>query len=93
MAVHSRPYEVQFTDVALKHLRSYPRNDQRRILARIEQLAEDPLAMSNIKRLVNLDVAYRLRVGRYRVLFDRDDMIKVIDVIDVLPRSRAYRRN
>lgn len=49
--------------------------------------------MPNVKRLVEFDVSYRLRVGKYRVLFDRDDIIRVIDVIDVLPRERAYRRN
>ncbi|HRQ38342.1 MAG TPA: type II toxin-antitoxin system RelE/ParE family toxin [Chloroflexota bacterium] len=87
-----KPYKAQFTDVALKKLKRYPQNDQRRILARIEQLAEDPLAMPNVKRLVDFDVAYRLRVGDYRVLFDRDDIILIIDVIDILPRGRSYRR-
>jgi len=48
--------------------------------------------MPNVKRLVDYDIAYRLRVGNYRVLFDRDDTIKVIDVIDILPRGRAYKR-
>jgi mRNA interferase RelE/StbE len=86
-------YDVQFTDVALKNLKRYPKKDQRLILGRIEQLAVDPQAMSNIKQLVNFDVSYRLRVGKYRVLFERDDIIRIIDVIDILPRGRAYRRN
>ena len=60
-------YEVQFTDVALKNLRRYPKQDQRRILERIEELAADPHSMRNVKRLVEHD-------------------------IDILPRSRAYRR-
>lgn len=92
MAQHQHPFDVQFTDSALSHLRNYPRSDQIRILARIEQLAKAPLAMPNVKRLVAHDVTFRLRVGRYRVLFDRDDIIRVIDVIDILPRGRAYRR-
>jgi mRNA interferase RelE/StbE len=85
-------YDVQFTDIALKNLRRYPQNDQRRILERIEQLAADPINMPNVKRLVDFDAAYRLRVGNYRVLFDRDDIIRIIDVLDVLPRGRAYQR-
>lgn len=92
MSTADPPYEVQFTDVALKNLRRYPNQDQRRILERIEELAANPQAMRNVKRLVEHDVAYRLRVGDYRVLFDRDDIIRIIDVIDILPRSRAYRR-
>jgi mRNA interferase RelE/StbE len=86
------PYELHFTDIALKNLRRYPRNDQRLILARIEQLAANPQSMSNVKHLVNFAPSYRLRVGDYRILFERDDVIRIIDIIDVLPRGRAYQR-
>lgn len=86
------PYEVQFTDTALKNLSRYPKPDQRLILDRIDQLAVNPLAMANVKRLVDFDVTYRLRVGNYRVLFERDDVVRIIDVVDILPRGRAYRR-
>ena len=92
MSTAQPPYEVQFTDVALKNLRRYPRQDQRRILERIEELAVNPHRMRNVKRLVEYDVAFRLRVGDYRVLFDLDDIIRIIDVLDILPRGRAYRR-
>lgn len=85
-------YDIEFTDVALKNLRKYPRNDQSRILTQIENLAKDPHTMPNVKRLVSFDISYRLRVGNYRILFDRDDIIRVIDVIDILPRGQAYRR-
>jgi mRNA interferase RelE/StbE len=88
----AEPYTIQFTGAALKSLRRYPQNDQRRILSGIKQLAADPLQAANVKRLVDYDISYRLRVGNYRILFERDDIIHVIDVIDVLPRGRAYRR-
>jgi mRNA interferase RelE/StbE len=88
----AEPYEIQFTSTVLKSLRRYPQNDQRRIVSQIKQLAANPLQAANVKRLVNYDVSYRLRVGNYRILFERDDVIRVIDVIDVLPRGRAYRR-
>jgi mRNA interferase RelE/StbE len=61
-------------------------------VSRIKRLAANPLQAANVKRLVNYDVSYRLSVGNYRVLFERDDAIRVIDVIDILPRGRAYRR-
>jgi mRNA interferase RelE/StbE len=88
----AEPYEIQFTSTVLKSLRRYPQNDQRRIVSQIKQLAANPLQAANVKRLVNYDVSYRLRVGNYRILFERDDVIRVIDVIDVLPRGRTYRR-
>lgn len=86
------PYQVQFTETALKNLKRYPKPDQRRILQNVELLAIDPHTKTNVKRLVNFDVAYRLRVGNYRVLFDLEDTLRIIDVIDILPRGKAYRR-
>lgn len=86
-------YEVRFTDTALRSLHRFPRNDQQRILTRVEQLASDPISMPNVKRLVEYDdAAYRLRVGNYCILFDRDDAMRIIDIIDVRTRGRAYRR-
>lgn len=92
MDTEPTPYRVELSESAVKSLRRYPRDDQRRILAQIERLAANPQEMPGVKRLVAYDVAYRLRVGDYRVLFDKDDVIRVIDVVDVLQRSRAYRR-
>jgi mRNA-degrading endonuclease RelE of RelBE toxin-antitoxin system len=34
---------------------------------------------------------WRLRVGDWRVRFDRDDEAQAIVVLRVLPRGRAYR--
>ncbi len=92
MGLKNQPYDVQLTSIALKHLRKYPANDRRRILSRIEQLAADPLVMPNVKQLVDFGITYRMRVGNYRIFFERDDIIRIIDVVDVLPRGRAYRR-
>ena len=85
-------YDVIFTDTALKNLSRYPSKDQQAILKNIKQLAENPVTKSNVKKLVDFDVSYRLRVGSYRVLFDREDSLKIIDVIDVLPRNKVYQR-
>lgn len=92
MSSEQQPYAVQFTESAVENLRRYPKRDQLRIMQKIEQLAANPRAMRNVKRLVKHDVAYRLRVGDYRVLYEQDDIIRIIDIIDILPRSRAYRR-
>ncbi len=85
-------YDVIFTDTALKNLSRYPSKDQQAILKNIKQLAENPVTKSNVKKLVDFDVSYRLRVGDTRVLFDREDSLKIIDVIDVLPRNKVYQR-
>lgn len=86
-------YNVYFTDVALKSLQRCSQKNKDMIFKGIEQLAEDPLNKSNVKKLVNFDAAaYRLRVGNYRILFDREDNLEIIDIIDVLQRKQAYQR-
>ncbi len=85
-------YSVEFTEIALKNLKRYPRTDQELILESIDELAADPLHKSNVKKLVNFGVSYRLRIGNYRVLFDREDVLKIIDIVDILDRKKAYRR-
>jgi len=62
------------------------------ILNNIKKLAQDPHNKSNVQKLVNFDVAYRMRVGNYRVLFDREDSLQIIDIVDILRRKHAYRR-
>ncbi len=83
-------YNLKFTDTVLTNLKNYPKKDQIRILEQIEKLALNPLEKSNVKKLVNFDISYRLRVGDYRVFFEKDDEIKIIDIIDVLRRDKAY---
>lgn len=86
-------YIVTFTEVALKNLQSYPQKDRSLIIKNIEQLAVDRFNKSNVKRLVDFDAAaFRLRVGKYRVLFDREDGLKIIDVVDIRQRKQAYKK-
>jgi mRNA interferase RelE/StbE len=86
-------YEVCFTEVALKSLQRCSLKDKKLIIRNIEQLAADPLHKSNVKKLVDFDVAaFRMRVGNYRILFDREDDLKIIDIIDIMQRKQAYQK-
>jgi mRNA interferase RelE/StbE len=72
-------------------LKRLSRSDTERILAAIKLLAENPEAKTNVKRLNNHALAiYRLRVGDYRVLYDKDDGLRIIDVIDIGHRKNIY---
>lgn len=63
------------------------RKDRQRIAAAIGLLPE-----GDVKRLRGPERLWRLRVGEWRVIFDRHTGDKVIDVLAVRPRGRAYRR-
>lgn len=85
-------YDVSFSNQALRSLQACNEKDRQLIIKNIDQLAAAPLQKSNVKKLVNFDTAaFRMRVGRYRVLFDREDDLKIIDVIDIRQRKQAYQ--
>jgi mRNA interferase RelE/StbE len=44
-------------------------------------------AVDNVKALTNHKHGYRLRVGRYRVLFDWDAEISIVDIEEVKIRD------
>lgn len=70
----------------MKSLRKLGRKDRERISSAIGRLPE-----GDVKRLRGPERLWRLRVGEWRVLFDRRSKENVIDVLAVRPRGRAYR--
>ena len=84
-------HEVRYTSAALKTLRRLPRNTAELIRVRIGEVATDPAAARNVKRLKGRD-GYRLRVGDWRVIFDVDRAsgAVVIIVIEIGPRGEIY---
>lgn len=63
-----------------------------KIFFRIEQLENDPWTEDlQVKRLKNYKLAdFRLRVGGYRVLLDRNISEKTIILYRILPRKSLY---
>lgn len=60
------------------------------ILDAVEQLAAMPNCQ-NVKALNDHDYGYRLRVGGYRVLFDWDGAIRIVEIQEVKKRDeRTY---
>jgi mRNA interferase RelE/StbE len=72
-------YRIEYAASALDDLRSLPKRETEQILRKVQRLEAG--LHGNIKRLQNADVAFRLRMGDYRVLFDVvDDKILVQSV-------------
>lgn len=84
-------YRLIFTDRALKSLKSIPKQDAEKIIAQVQELAEFPQSKSNVKCLQNHPRAvFRLRVGNYRVLFNKYNEFEVLEIIDVEHRKEIY---
>jgi mRNA interferase RelE/StbE len=80
--------EIVWEAQPLKMLRRTPRNDARRIRAKVHQYAQRPESLANrVKKLQGRD-GYRLRVGNWRTLFTQDG--RVLTVIRIGPRGKVY---
>ena len=72
-------YDLRFESRALKDLRRLDKPISKRIVDRIEIMAED--LRGDVKKLTDHSPQYRLRIGDYRVLFDIEDGTIVIQRI------------
>lgn len=80
-------WRIEIRPAAIKSLRRLATRDRERISSAIDALPE-----GDVKLLRGPERLWRLRVGDWRVIFDRRDAERVIDVLVVSPRGRAYRR-
>lgn len=85
-------YTVLFEERAAKELSRIDKPARRLIFKKIKQLGEDPDSLANnIKSLKGKYEHFRLRVGQYRVIFNKDDNKITITVIRVGLRNKIYR--
>ncbi len=82
---------ILWTIKAARQLRKLPRRAQIEIRDGVqEQLSRFPKC-SGVKALTNHVCGYRLRVGRYRVLFDFDGNVRVVSIQEARKRDeRTY---
>lgn len=83
-------YEVRVSERAAKELERLGRQEQRRIVERIERLAEEPRPRGCVKLSGEEDI-YRIRIGEYRVLYEVRDAVLIVLVLRVRHRRDAYR--
>jgi len=85
-------YRLEYRASAHKELKKLPADRRLQILQKLQQLTENPDDPSlDVKKLVGRE-GYRLRVGTYRVLYERYEDCLLILVLAVRPRGQAYRR-
>ena len=82
-------YKIVIKRSVAKDLRPIPNKDVRRILNRIEQLAENPRPPS-AEQLTG-DIKYRIRQGNYRILYTIEDEIVTVTAVKVGHRRDVYQ--
>jgi mRNA interferase RelE/StbE len=82
-------YSLFFKESVQKDLDGIPKKNLRRILGRIKSLAGDPRPQG-CERLTGQD-RYRLRQGRYRIVYAIQDEQRTVTVVKVGHRKDIYR--
>ena len=84
-------YKVAWREKAYKQLHKIRnQHDREAIYDAADSLSAWP-DCRNVRPLINHNYGYRLRVGRYRVFFDVQDTVKIIDIQEVKKRDeRTY---
>lgn len=84
-------YRVEFTTAAVRQIKKLDRPTRDRILAVIESLVDDPRPPASTK-LVGEAIAWRVRVGDYRVIYDVDDEVLTVTVVRAGHRREVCSR-
>lgn len=83
-------YEVIWSKNSIDFLNKLESFVSKRIIKYIKEFSENPRA-KEFKRL-NVESAFRLRVGDYRVIFDFDQKNKRMNIIKIGHRKNIYER-
>lgn len=83
-------YRIEFLPITDKQFARIDCKIKERIFDKIELLAKNPQLSPNVKRLRG-EVAFRLRVGDYRVVYTIDEAEMLIRIVAVSHRKDVYK--
>lgn len=83
-------YEIEISRSAERQLRKMPRSDRGHIVGAMLELADNPFPRGS-RKLAGYDDVYRVRTGRYRILYSVAQRTLVIVVLKVGHRKEVYR--
>ena len=83
-------YKLEISRTAEKQLKKLPQDDQRRVVRVILELPTKPFPKGS-RKLSGYDDVFRIRVGRYRVLYSVSERKLIIIVLKVGHRKDVYR--
>ncbi len=84
-------YRLVIKPSAVKELEAISsKRDRQRIASRIRSLGADPRP-TGCEKLAGPNDRYRLRQGRYRILYTVDDGERVVRIVKVGHRKNVYR--
>jgi mRNA interferase RelE/StbE len=87
----AKPYAIVLKRSVLKDIRRIPKNILRSIQDRIGALATTPLP-PGAEPIEGYAHHYRIRIGRYRVVYEVATAIRIITIVKIGHRKDVYRK-
>lgn len=82
-------YKILFKESVYKDIRNIPKAELKRILLKIEQLAEEPRPIGS-QKLTGFEL-FRVRQGAFRIVYSISDNELIICAIKIGHRKDVYR--
>ena len=83
-------YKITIKKSAVKELEDIPKKDLRKIVKRIQSLAQNPRPQGSQK--LSGQNRLRIRQGDYRVVYSVDDKDCIVDIVKIGHRREIYRQ-
>ncbi|HEY5298330.1 MAG TPA: type II toxin-antitoxin system RelE/ParE family toxin [Verrucomicrobiae bacterium] len=83
-------FRIEWKKSTRKDLRKLPSNAADRIIAAVENLAENPFP-HGVEKLSGSEHAYRIRLGDYRIVYEVVTESKLVEIQRVRHRKDVYR--
>ena len=85
-------YELKYRRQARNYLARLPFKTKFEILEKLHELAQDPDNPAHDVKTLMGQIGFRLRVGRFRIVYTRHEEELVIEIVKVRPRGDIYKR-
>lgn len=82
-------YSILIKPSAVKELDDLPKKDLKRVTEKIKTLAGNPRPVGCEK--LSGQERYRVRQGNYRIIYEIEDIIRIVRVIKIGHRKEIYR--
>jgi mRNA interferase RelE/StbE len=82
-------YEIEISRTAERQLKKLAAEEQPRVVRALLALADQPRPRGS-RKLTGYDDVFRIRVGRFRVLYSVSDTRLVIFILKIGPRKDIY---
>jgi len=83
-------YSLEFKERVIKDFNKIPQKDKIKIWDRLQKLKNEPRTKST-RKLTGRDDEYRIRFGNYRVIYQIDDLLQKVLIIQVGHRKEIYK--